>query len=213
MSTKRAVVLLSGGIDSATCLFLAKRAGCKTYCLIFDYGQRHRREVKSAKQIAQRAGCKYSVCKIKLPWKGSSLLDSKAKIAQSAGGIPGTYVPGRNMILLSFALSYAEAIRAQAVFIGANARDFSGYPDCRPDFYRLFKKAAKSGLKTKNIRILTPLLYKTKAEIIKLGKRLSVPYELSWSCYRGEKTPCRSCDSCRFRAKGFKQAGLKDPLL
>ncbi|MFH1245087.1 MAG: 7-cyano-7-deazaguanine synthase QueC [Candidatus Omnitrophota bacterium] len=210
---KRVVVLLSGGIDSTCCLYFAKAEGFTPYCLNFDYGQRHRREIKSARRIAKEAGCPYLLCKVKFPWKGSSLLDSGLKIpAQRTRGIPSTYVPARNIIFLSFALSYAEAIDAEAVFIGANARDFSGYPDCRPEFYRAFKRAAQAGLKNKHIQIRTPLLHKSKAEIIKLGHKLGVPYKFSWSCYQGETRPCGVCDSCRFRAQGFREAGLKDPL-
>jgi len=210
---EKAVVLLSGGIDSATCLYLAKRNGFIPYCLIFDYGQRHRREIQSAKTIARKAGCKYSVCKIGLPWKGSSLIDTRLKIPKKSPGIPSTYVAGRNIIFLSFALSYAETLKAKAIFIGANARDFSGYPDCRPQFYRAFRNVAKTGLKNKGIRVLTPLISKSKAGIIKLAEGLGVPYELSWSCYRGGRRPCGACDSCRFRAKGFRQAAIQDPLL
>jgi 7-cyano-7-deazaguanine synthase len=209
---KKAVVLLSGGIDSATCLYLAKRNGFLAHCLIFDYGQRHRREIASAKKIARRAKVKSLLCEVSLPWKGSSLLDDKLDIPGQGRGIPSTYVAARNIIFLSFALSYAEAIKAKAVFIGANARDFSGYPDCRPDFYRAFSKVARTGLKSKDIGILTPLINKSKAQIIKLGQSLGVPYELSWSCYRGGSRPCANCDSCRFRARGFRQAGIKDPL-
>jgi 7-cyano-7-deazaguanine synthase len=210
---KKAVVLLSGGIDSATCLYLAKVEAFKPYCLIFDYAQSHIREIESAKKIADLSGCEYSVCRIDLPWKGSSLLDRRMKIPQRSRGIPSTYVAARNIIFLSFALSYAEVIKAGAVFIGANARDFSGYPDCRPDFYRAYRKVAREGVKNRDIRILTPLLYKTKAQIIKLGRRLGLPFELSWSCYRGGKRPCGRCSSCRIRAKGFREAGIKDPLL
>jgi 7-cyano-7-deazaguanine synthase len=131
--------------------------------------------------------------------------------------IPSTYVPARNIIFLSFALSYAEAIKAGAIFIGAHSQDYSGYPDCRPEFYRAFSKViatgTKSGVEKRKIQIKTPLIRKTKAQIIRLGKSLGVPFALTWSCYRGGKRPCGICDSCYFRAKGFREAGLIDPLL
>ncbi|MBN3038219.1 MAG: 7-cyano-7-deazaguanine synthase QueC [Candidatus Omnitrophica bacterium] len=210
---KRAIVLLSGGIDSATCLYVAKKEKFLPHCLIFDYGQKHKREIESAKKLARKAGVGFSICKTYFPWKGSSLIDPRIKIPKRGRGIPSTYVPARNMIFLSFALSCAEAMGAKAVFIGANAVDFSGYPDCRPDFYRAFSAALKKGLKNKNISIKTPLIRKKKSEIIILGKSLGVPYELTWSCYRGGMAPCRVCDSCRFRAKGFREAGFEDPLV
>ena len=131
--------------------------------------------------------------------------------------IPPTYVPSRNLIFLSFAASYAEVIGAKAIFIGANSIDFSGYPDCRPDFFRAFQKVSRLGTKVgreeKSIKILTPLINKSKKEIIELGKKLKVPFQLTWSCYKGGKRPCGRCDSCLLREKGFKEAGLKDPLL
>ena len=225
MGNKRAVVLLSGGLDSATTLFLAQEKGFQCSCLIFDYGQRHKREIVSAKKIAQIAHCPYKVVKLDFPWKGSALLDKKIRIPEYKGTriqghkntIPSTYVPARNIIFLSLALSFAEAVKAEAIFIGANAVDFSGYPDCRPLFFKAFKKAAdlgtKAGIEDKKIRIITPLIKKTKAEIIKIGKRLGVPFGLTWSCYAGGNKPCGRCDSCYFRAKGFKEAGAKDPLL
>jgi len=225
---KRAVILSSGGLDSATTLYLAKKEGFKCHCLIFDYGQRHRREIESAKKIAKAANCPTRIIKIKLPWKGSGLLDKKIKLPITPAcrtgrdyrlpiTIPSTYVPGRNIIFLSFALSYAEAIKAEAIFIGANAVDFSGYPDCRPEFYGAFSKViatgTKAGVEKRKIQIKTPLIRKTKAQIIRLGKRLGVPFALTWSCYRGGKRPCGICDSCYFRMKGFREAGLIDPLL
>jgi 7-cyano-7-deazaguanine synthase len=217
---KKAIVLLSGGLDSATTLFFAKKCGFKCFCLIFEYGQRHKKEIGLAKKIARRAKAQFRVLKISLPWKGSSLLDKSIDIPLSRGksrGIPLTYVPGRNTIFLSFALSFAEAVGAGTIFIGANSIDFSGYPDCRPAYYRAFSKlirlATKSGVTGKAIAIRTPLIRKTKAEIIKLGHRLRVPFEHTWSCYRGESNPCARCESCYFRAKGFKEAGLSDPLI
>lgn len=215
---------MSGGLDSAVTLYIARKKGFLCSCLIFDYGQRHRREIKSAKRIAQNANCQCRILKINLPWKGSALLDKTLKIHQRPNAlssqrqsvIANTYVPGRNIIFLSFALSYAEATKAQAIFIGANAVDFSGYPDCRPQFYRAFVSAANLGTKScaegRRIRILTPLIKKSKAQIIKTGLKLGVPFELTWSCYRGGRKPCNRCDSCYFRAKGFKEAGRVDPL-
>ena len=226
MKSKRAVILLSGGLDSATVLYFAKAKGYKCFCLIFDYGQKHLREIQAAKDIASVAKCAYQVLKISLPWKGSSLLDKNQKIPLpsvklSAKGskqeIPSTYVPGRNIIFLSFALSYAESIDAGAIFIGANALDYSGYPDCRPAFMRAFSKVAACGTKAgslkSGIKICAPLINKNKSAIIKLGVSLEVPFSLSWSCYRGGKVPCGKCESCFYRAKGFKEARLVDPAL
>lgn len=226
MANRRAVVLLSGGLDSAVTLYLAKQKGFHCHCLIFDYGQRHRREITAAKKIAGRAGCRYEIVKISLPWKGSSLLDRKIKIRGFSKSwhhkvvmkIPATYVSARNIIFLSFAVSYAEVIDAGAVFIGAHAQDYSGYPDCRPEFFKAFSAMAavgtRSGVeKKKVVAIEAPLLYKTKAGIIKTGARLGVPFSLTWSCYGGGKRPCGKCDSCYFRAKGFKESGLEDPLI
>ncbi|MFH0912733.1 MAG: 7-cyano-7-deazaguanine synthase QueC [Candidatus Omnitrophota bacterium] len=219
---KKAIVLLSGGLDSATTLYLARKQGYKCYCLIFDYGQRHRKEIASAKKIAQAAKCSYQVLKIKLPWKGSALLDKKTGIpkhsniltSQHSNRIPSTYVPARNIIFLSFALSFAESAGAEKIFIGAHSQDYSGYPDCRPEFYRAFKKViltgTKQGVEKKGVKISTPLVYKTKAEIIRMGKRLGVPFGLTWSCYQGQRLPCAKCDSCYYRAKGFREAGIKE---
>jgi len=210
--SKKCIVLLSGGIDSTTTLFFAKKQGYKCNALIFDYGQRHIREIKSAIKIAKLAKVPYQVLKIILPWKGSSLLDAGYKIPTDRSlkeigkGIPSTYVPGRNTIFLSFAVSYAEAIGAEAIFIGANAIDFSGYPDCRPGYYRAFQKVIISGTRAKRIKIITPLIKMKKSQIIKLGLRIGAPLNLTWSCYKGEKEPCGVCDSCRLRKKGFKEA-------
>jgi len=222
---REAVVLLSGGLDSAVTLYFAKKRRFRCHCLIFDYGQRHKREIESAKKIAIKANCPYRILKINLPWKGSSLLNrrleipggTKAPRRQGTSGIPSTYVPGRNIIFLSFALSYAETIGAEVIFIGANSIDFSGYPDCRPEFYRVFRKViaagTKAGVEKREIKVETPLIRKTKAQIIRLGKQLGVPFELTWSCYRGGQAPCGNCDSCYFRAKGFLETGILDPLL
>lgn len=223
-SRKSCVVLLSGGLDSATVLYLARKRGFSPFCLIFDYGQRHSREIESAKKIAGSAKCPYKLVKISLPWQGSSLLDNRRKIPEAdiagvkdKGQIPSTYVPARNLIFLSLALSLAETIGSKAIFIGANAVDFSGYPDCRPEFYRAFEKVisrgTKAGAEKRKIRVWTPLIKLTKAGIIKLGLKLGVPYELTWSCYQGKKRPCGKCESCFYRAKGFQEAGKLDPAL
>lgn len=217
-------MLLSGGLDSATTLYLAKKRGFRCLCLIFDYGQRHKKEIFSARKIARLAGCPYRVVNFNLPWKGSSLLDKALKVPQRANPqvhqrgnkIPSTYVPARNIIFLSFAVSFAEANKVKAVFIGANAVDYSGYPDCRPEFYRNFSRAiavgTKGGVEGNRVKILTPLINKTKKEIIKLGMELGAPFKFTWSCYRGGKAPCEKCDSCLLRKKGFQEAKIKDPL-
>lgn len=219
MRNKKAVVLLSGGIDSSTTLYYALDRGYKVHALIFDYGQRHKREIISAKKIARHAEVDYKVVRINLPWGGSVLLNKKAKFPRAKlqrRKIPPTYVPARNTIFLSFALSFAETIGAQAVFIGANAVDFSGYPNCRPEFIKAFQKLAligtKSGLEGRKIKILAPLINLKKSEIIKLGIELGVPFKVTWSCYKGSDVPCQVCDSCLIRKKGFEQAGREDPL-
>jgi 7-cyano-7-deazaguanine synthase len=211
---KKAIVLLSGGLDSATTLYYAISRGYDVRALIFDYGQRHRREIHAAKAVARAAGVPFEVVRIALPWKGSALLDSSIKVPVrlSAGKkIPATYVPARNIIFLSFAASFAEAVGASAIFIGANAVDYSGYPDCRPEFFRAFQRALDRGLKAavekRRIRIRTPLLRLTKAGIVRLGTKLGVPFQKTWSCYKGGAKPCGVCDSCRLRAKGFREAG------
>jgi 7-cyano-7-deazaguanine synthase len=222
---RRAVVLLSGGLDSATALYLARAKGFRCFCLIFDYGQRHFREVESAKHIAKSAKCKYQLIKISLPWKGSALLNKNISLPrrnnettkQRNNVIPLTYVPGRNIIFLSFAISFAEAINAQAIFIGAHCQDYSGYPDCRRPFFRAiakaFDKGTKKGAQGERIKIAVPLINKTKAQIIRLAKRLDVPLELTYSCYAGGRFPCGKCDSCLFREKGFREAAMLDPLM
>jgi len=218
---KKAIVLLSGGLDSATTLYYALDQGWDVRALSFDYGQRHRREIRAARAVAHAAGVPLQVVRLSFPWKGSALLDRSIKVPQRLSvrknAIPATYVPARNIIFLSLAASFAEAVGARAIFIGANAIDYSGYPDCRPEFFAAFQKAIDRGLKAgvekKRIRILTPLVQKTKAEIIRLGARLKVPYGKTWSCYNNGSNPCGTCDSCRLRARGFRGAGSLDPLL
>ncbi len=216
----RAIVLLSGGLDSATTLYHAKAAGHDVRALVFDYGQRHRREVEAARAVARAAKVPCEVVVIGLPWKGSALLDSAIKVPSAgvrAGTIPPTYVPARNIIFLSFAASFAEAAGATFIFIGANAIDYSGYPDCRPEFFKAFQKTLDLGLKAgagkRRVRIMTPLVDLTKADIVRLGSRLGVPFAATWSCYNGARKPCGVCDSCRLRAKGFADAGVQDPAM
>jgi 7-cyano-7-deazaguanine synthase len=217
--SKKAIVLLSGGLDSATTLYYARAKGYAVRALVFDYGQRHRREIAAARAVARAAKIPLEVVKISMPWKGSVLLDL-ARHVPSRGVrkdvIPPTYVPARNIIFLSFAASFAEAVGARDIFIGANAVDYSGYPDCRPAFFKAFQTALDQGLKTgvehKGIRILTPLVAMTKAGIVTLGRKLGVPFALTWSCYNGAGKVCGVCDSCRLREKGFSDAGVVDPV-
>ena len=220
---KKAVVLLSGGLDSATVLYDALSKGYRCSCLIVDYGQRHRREIRSARAIARAAGTPSFTARVRVPWGGSALTDRKIRVpsrrslARIGRGIPATYVPARNTIFLSLALGFAEATGAETVFIGANALDFSGYPDCRPAYYRLMQRVArigtKAGVEGNGIRIVAPLIRLTKAQIIRKGLRLGVLYGKSWSCYLGGRRPCGRCDSCLLRAKGFREAKAADPAI
>jgi 7-cyano-7-deazaguanine synthase len=222
---KKAVVLLSGGMDSATALAVARSNGNEVYALSFDYGQRHRNELSCARRIAAFFNAEeHKVLKIGLgKLGGSALTDGAIEVPDAGGGwsgekpIPATYVPARNLVLLSMAAAYAETVGAESIFIGANAIDYSGYPDCRPEFLRAFEEAARLGTKCgvsgKPLRIEAPLLRLSKEQIVRLGASLLVPFELTSSCYRGGKRPCGKCDSCHLRAKGFEAAGMADPLL
>lgn len=219
---KKAVILLSGGLDSAVTMYVARKRGYECHALIFDYGQRHKRELAFAKRLARECGANLKSVTLTLPWKGSSLVDKKAPLPLSRSakdikrfGIPSTYVPARNTIFLSIAASYAETIGASAIFIGAHTEDSSGYPDCRLDYLKAFDKVIRLGTKRgieESLRLEFPLIRKDKSGIIKLGGRLGVPFRYTWSCYQGLKSPCGKCDSCTLRAKGFKEAGLRDPL-
>lgn len=219
----KAIILLSGGIDSTVTLYLAKERGFECHCLIFDYGQRHRREIEAAKTISELAGCPYKVLSLPLLWGGSPLLEKETPIPKNRQlhimkmSIPSTYVPARNTIFLSFGVSFAEAIGVNFVFMGANYIDYSGYPDCRPEYIdtynELIRLGTRAGVEGRPIRIRAPLIKKRKVDIVRLGTRLNVPFHLTWSCYGGEDLPCRRCDSCILRAKGFDEAGIKDPLL
>ncbi len=220
----RAVVLLSGGMDSATALAIAIQEGFEVTALSVDYGQRHRRELDAARKIAKHFGVKdHRVVSLDLtPIGGSALTDRRIAVPEQrrleeiGRGIPATYVPARNTILLSYALGLAEAADAAAIYIAANAVDYSGYPDCRPEFYAAFQEAArlgtKRGVEGRPIEIRTPLIAMSKADIVRKGEILHVPWALTWSCYQGEEKACGVCDSCQLRLKGFAEAGVKDPL-
>lgn len=222
---KKAVVLLSGGLDSTTALYWAKSKGYDCAALAVHYGQRHSRELRAARAVAKRAGVPLLETAFTLPWLGgSSLTNRKMKIPEIAlakiggGRIPSTYVPGRNTIFLSLAVSLADAIGAELIVIGANALDYSGYPDCRPPFLDAFSKVAKLGTKRgteqrKPLKVLAPLLRLDKKGIVRMAERVGAPLALTWSCYAGGSRPCGRCDSCQLRAKGFREAGEKDPAL
>ena len=221
----KAVVLLSGGLDSATVLALAQAEGYEAYALSFRYGQRHSCELEAAGRVARSLGAaRHVVLEIDLRLFGGSALTSeiavpKSRSAEEIGaGIPVTYVPARNLIFLSFAVAWAEVLGSTDVFIGVNALDYSGYPDCRPEFIEAFTRAAalgtKAGVEGGAVpTIHTPLIHMTKAEIIREGTSLGVDYSLTFSCYdpNPAKRPCGSCDSCHLRARGFLEAGLADP--
>lgn len=212
---KKGVILLSGGIDSAVTLYLAKSRGYRLQALIVDYGQRHKKEIEYAKKIATMNKVAYHYVKCDLSWAKSALVNKRLKVPCriKSQNIPLTYVSGRNIIFLSYAASLAESIQANAVFIGAHIQDYSGYPDCRPEFLSSFEKALNLGLKEKGLKIVAPLLNKRKVDIIRTGLRLGVPFKHTWSCYRGEKFPCLKCDSCRFRMSAFAKLGLSDPSM
>jgi 7-cyano-7-deazaguanine synthase len=218
-----AIVLLSGGLDSATCLLIAREEGFEVFALSFDYGQRHRVELERAKALAARYGASdHRILRLDLPARGSSALtDPETAVPRDSLGsepIPITYVPARNTLFLSHAIAWAEVIEAADVFIGANALDYSGYPDCRPEFLEAFERTAnlgtKAGVEGRRFRIRAPLLSMTKAEIIALAARLGLDFNLTVSCYDPSESgrPCGHCDSCLLRSRGFQEAGLVDPL-
>jgi 7-cyano-7-deazaguanine synthase len=218
---KKAIVLFSGGLDSTTCLAIAKSQGFATYALSFCYGQRHEVEIEVAKKLVGIYGVlEHKILSLPLDQiKGSSLTDSSISIPdyEASSAIPNTYVPARNTIFLSFALAWAEVIGATDIFMGANYVDYSGYPDCRPDYLKAFEKMAAlatvQGVNGEQFTIHAPLLYLSKAEIIKTGVALGVDYSQTISCYRADADgrSCGKCDSCTFRIKGFEEAGVIDP--
>lgn len=232
---KNVIVLLSGGLDSSTVAYLVAKdsksySKNRVFSLTFDYGQRHKKELESAYKISREIKVvQHKVIKFDLTlWGGSSLTDKNIKIPKNRellfdkrgkltnGSIPNTYVPARNTIFLAFALAYAEAVNASEIYIGVNSIDYSGYVDCRPEFIKRFQELARvatsSGVNGNPIKIKTPLINLTKAEIVRLGEKLGVDWSLTWSCYLGEKLACGQCDSCQLRLKGFALAGVKDPL-
>ena len=222
----KAVTLLSGGIDSATTLALAKAEGYDCFALTLDYGQRHKREIESAKKVAKALdAAEHKVLSLDLRQFGGSALTGDLDVpkgrdnAKIASGIPVTYVPARNLVFLSLALGWAEVLCSRDLFIGVNAIDYSGYPDCRPKFIESFQKTAnlatKAGVEGERFRIHTPLIHMTKSEIILQGDELGLDFSLTHSCYDPlpDGAPCGRCDSCLLRAKGFSEAGIRDPLV
>jgi 7-cyano-7-deazaguanine synthase len=216
---KRAVVLLSGGLDSATVLALAKSQGFECHALSVDYGQRHHAELAAAQLVARTLGAvEHRVVSVDLTgFGGSALTDSNIAVPESASsGIPLTYVPARNTIMLSLALAWAEVLNAQDIFIGVNAVDYSGYPDCRPEYVEAFERmanlATKAAVEGKPLTVHAPLLHFSKSEIIQQGVRLGVDYAITVSCYQADTQgrACGRCDSCRLRREGFQSAGVRD---
>jgi len=220
------VCLVSGGLDSATCLALARRDGFECYALSFDYGQRHQLELEASARVATALGAaRHLTLRIDLRAFGGSALTEDLPVpkgrsaAEMGQGIPVTYVPARNTVFLSFALAWAETLECSDIFLGVNAIDYSGYPDCRPEYIAAFERmanlATRAGVEGRTrVKIHTPLIRLSKAEIVKLGHELGLDYGLTWSCYdpSPQGRPCGACDSCLLRRKGFEEAGLADPL-
>ena len=220
----RSIVILSGGLDSTVCMGVAWAAGSQLVAVTFDYGQRHRIELERAAAVAAHYEAEHLVVRLDASkWGGSALTDVSVAVPDASeagsgpGRIPVTYVPARNLIFLSVAMGIAEARHADDVYIGINALDYSGYPDCRPEFIDAFVATAalalKRGVEGRPVAVETPLAPLTKAGIVALGVQLGAPLDLTWSCYRGGSVPCGTCDSCVLRAKGFAEAGLADPAL
>ena len=216
--TKKAVVLLSGGLDSTTCMGVADKEGYEIYPISFDYGQIHNRELDCAVRIANHYDVEEHRIINMANVGGSALTDSEIDVPDHNGDgeIPVTYVPARNILFLSYALGYAEVIEAEAIFIGVSSVDYSGYPDCRPEFINAFQNVidvgTKAGVEGNSIRIKTPLLNLSKAETVELADETGAPLELTTTCYRGGKKACGVCDSCKLRLKGFEEAGIEDPI-
>jgi 7-cyano-7-deazaguanine synthase len=225
MSGPKAVVLLSGGMDSTTVAAIALSRGFDAHALTFRYGQRHKVEVEAARRVADRLGIRrHVVLDIDLRAFGGSALTGDLELPKDTPideighRIPSTYVPARNTIFLAFALGWSEVLGAFDIFLGANALDYSGYPDCRPEFYRAAMETLRLGSKLGTeydvpIHVVTPLIELSKAEIVRLALRIGAPLQLTWSCYSAGPSPCGRCDSCLLRAKGFAEAGASDPAL
>ena len=234
----RALVLLSGGLDSTVCLAIAVREASAVVAVTVDYGQRHQMELQGAERVAAALGAEQLVVHLDLSaWGGSALTDEAIAVPDHAVAVPDhavavpdhgtagtapavippTYVPARNLIFCALACGVAESRNCDSVYLGVNALDYSGYPDCRPEFVAAFREAAALGLKRgvegRPLEFRTPLISRTKAQIVGLGVELGAPLELTWSCYRGGPAPCGTCDSCGLRAKGFSEAGVADPAL
>lgn len=219
---KKAIIILSGGLDSSTCLYKAKKEGYELYAISFDYGQRHTKELECAKILCKEANVmEHRVLKLSTP-KGNALTDNidvpdGRNLEDMAKEIPVTYVQARNTIFISYALQFCEEVDGDTIFIGVTAMDYSGYPDCRPEYIQAWqnlinlatKKTTEQG---KQITLEAPLQFLYKPEIVKLGLELGVPYEHSWSCYKGGDKACGKCDSCLLRLKGFREAGYTDPI-
>lgn len=218
----RAVVLLSGGLDSTTCLAQAVADGMNPIALSFRYGQRHTRELKSAAAVADYFKVKHIIIDLDLSMFHSALTDMSLNVPENRDekamgtDIPITYVPARNIIMLSVAAGICESFNADRIYIGVNSVDYSGYPDCRPEFIEAFEKAinkgTKAGVEGHPIKIVTPIQHASKADIVRLGKKLGAPLHLTWSCYEGGEKACGKCDSCQLRLKGFEDAGYKDEI-
>lgn len=215
---KKAVILLSGGLDSTTCISYAISEGYEVYPISFDYGQRLKRELECAKKVVNHFGVKTHKIIHMDNVGGSALTDMSIQVPafEGDGHIPITYVPARNIIFLSYATGYAEVVGADAIFIGVNAVDYSGYPDCREEFIRAFQNminvGTKRGVDGNPIKIETPLLHLSKGEIVKLATKVHAPLQYSTSCYNGKDKACGVCDSCTLRLRGFKEAGIIDPI-
>lgn len=221
---RKAVVLLSGGLDSTACMGVAVHEGYEAYPISFFYNQRHSTELESARAVAEFYGIgpdRHRVVDLGRTIRGSALTgDGEVPLGRGleemGGDIPITYVPSRNIIFLAHAASYAEVVGAEAIYIGVNALDYSGYPDCRPEFVAAFQQVlnvgTKPGAEGHPVRIETPLLHLSKADIVRLGNRVGAPFQLSYTCYTGTRPSCGECDSCLLRLKGFREAGVEDPI-